>query len=55
MSEFQTFIGGLFDTNAYVLKAPGGEILFDAPTGTLDWLEKTEHLSPPVIDHPRAH
>ena len=48
MSEFQTFIGGLFDTNAYVLKAPGGEILFDAPTGTLDWLEK-QSISPQLL------
>jgi hydroxyacylglutathione hydrolase len=40
MSEFQTFIGGIFDTNAYLVKAPAGEILFDAPTGTLNWLEE---------------
>jgi hydroxyacylglutathione hydrolase len=40
MSEFQTFIGGIFDTNAYLVKAQAGEILFDAPTGTLDWLER---------------
>jgi hydroxyacylglutathione hydrolase len=48
MSEFQTFIGGIFDTNAYLIKARGGEILFDAPTGTLDWLER-ENITPSLL------
>jgi hydroxyacylglutathione hydrolase len=48
MSEFQTFIGGIFDTNAYLVKAPAGEILFDAPTGTLGWLEQ-QNLTPHLL------
>jgi hydroxyacylglutathione hydrolase len=40
MIEFQTFIGGIFETNAYLVAAPGGAILFDAPTGTREWLEE---------------
>jgi hydroxyacylglutathione hydrolase len=48
MFEFQTFIGGIFDTNAYLIKAPGGEILFDAPTGTLDWLEE-QKITPELL------
>jgi glyoxylase-like metal-dependent hydrolase (beta-lactamase superfamily II) len=38
MLHFQTFIGGIFDTNAYLVQAPGGNILFDAPTGSSDWI-----------------
>ncbi|MBV8414670.1 MAG: MBL fold metallo-hydrolase [Verrucomicrobia bacterium] len=38
MLHFQTFIGGIFDTNAYLVQAPGGNILFDAPTGSADWV-----------------
>ena len=48
MFDFQTFIGGIFDTNAYLVKAPAGEILFDAPTGTLDWLER-ENITPGLL------
>lgn len=33
MSEFKTFTGGPYETNAYLLEAPGGTILFDAPSG----------------------
>lgn len=33
MSEFKTFTGGPYETNAYLLEAPGGGILFDAPAG----------------------
>jgi glyoxylase-like metal-dependent hydrolase (beta-lactamase superfamily II) len=39
MIDFQTFIGGILETNAYLLAAPEGAILFDAPTGTCEWLE----------------
>jgi hydroxyacylglutathione hydrolase len=48
MFEFQTFIGGIFDTNAYIVKVSGGQILFDAPSGTLDWLEQ-QHLTPKLL------
>ncbi len=40
MLEFQTFIGGIFDTNGYLLHAPHGQILIDAPTGVCQWLQK---------------
>jgi hydroxyacylglutathione hydrolase len=40
MIEFQSFIGGILETNAYLLAAPAGLILFDAPTGTCKWLEE---------------
>jgi hydroxyacylglutathione hydrolase len=36
---YQTFCGGLFETNCYLLDAPLGPILFDAPDGTCAWLE----------------
>ena len=36
---YQTFTGGIFETNSYLLDAPGGAILFDAPEGACDWLK----------------
>jgi hydroxyacylglutathione hydrolase len=38
MLQIQTFIGGIFDTNAFLILGPGGNILFDAPTGSADWI-----------------
>jgi hydroxyacylglutathione hydrolase len=38
MLQFQTFIGGIFDTNGYLLQTPGGNLLIDAPTGAADWI-----------------
>jgi hydroxyacylglutathione hydrolase len=38
MLQIQTFIGGIFDTNAYLILANGGNILFDAPTGSAEWV-----------------
>jgi hydroxyacylglutathione hydrolase len=40
MLQIQTFIGGIFDTNAYLILGPGGHILFDAPTGAADWIRE---------------
>jgi hydroxyacylglutathione hydrolase len=37
MLQIQTFIGGIFDTNAYLILGSGGNILFDAPTGAAEW------------------
>ncbi len=36
--DYQTFTGGIFETNCYAFPAPGGWILFDAPEGACDWL-----------------
>jgi hydroxyacylglutathione hydrolase len=38
MLQIQTFIGGIFDTNAYLIRGPEGIILFDAPTGSAEWV-----------------
>ena len=35
---YETFCGGIFETNCYLLEAPEGSILFDAPDGACDWL-----------------
>lgn len=40
-SRYQTFCGGIFETNCYLFDAPEGPILFDAPDGACDWLEKS--------------
>ena len=36
--NYQTFCGGIFETNCYLFDAPEGQILFDAPDGACDWL-----------------
>jgi hydroxyacylglutathione hydrolase len=36
--RYETFCGGIFETNCYLLEAPEGSILFDAPDGACDWL-----------------
>ena len=36
--RYDTFCGGLFETNCYLLEAPDGWILFDGPDGACDWL-----------------
>jgi glyoxylase-like metal-dependent hydrolase (beta-lactamase superfamily II) len=38
--RYDTFCGGIFETNCYLLHAPGGAILFDAPDGACAWLER---------------
>src|SRR6266542_4279948 len=35
---YKTFCGGIFETNCYLLKAPEGGILFDAPDGACEWV-----------------
>ena len=36
---YETFCGGIFETNCYLVDAPAGLILFDAPDGACEWLE----------------
>jgi glyoxylase-like metal-dependent hydrolase (beta-lactamase superfamily II) len=47
-SSYETFCGGIFETNCYLLHAPGGAILFDAPDGACDWLESRD-LAPQLL------
>lgn len=35
---YRTFCGGIFETNCYLVEAPHGAILFDAPEGAADWV-----------------
>ncbi|MGI8819491.1 MAG: MBL fold metallo-hydrolase [Chthoniobacterales bacterium] len=46
--DYQTFCGGIFETNCYVLEAPEGAILFDAPDGACQWLE-TRGIAPRLL------
>lgn len=39
---YESFCGGIFETNCYLLHAPGGPILFDAPDGACRWLENRQ-------------
>lgn len=38
-TRYETFCGGIFETNCYLFHAPYGAILFDAPDGACEWLE----------------
>ncbi len=40
MPDFDSFTGGVFDTNCFYLAAPAGNLLIDAPAGALEWLER---------------
>src|SRR5438045_7982149 len=46
--RYQTFCGGIFETNCYLLEPPQGPILFDAPDGACDWLE-AEDITPGLL------
>jgi len=37
--NYESFCGGIFETNCYLIHAPGGAILFDAPDGACGWVE----------------
>lgn len=39
MLTYETYCGGLFETNCYLISAPEGAILFDAPEGACEWLD----------------
>lgn len=39
MINYKSFCGGIFETNCYLLQAPEGWILFDAPDGACGWLD----------------
>ncbi len=45
---YDTFCGGIFETNCYLLQAPHGPVLFDAPEGACDWLE-SQGLAPKLL------
>jgi glyoxylase-like metal-dependent hydrolase (beta-lactamase superfamily II) len=36
--RYKSFCGGIFETNCYLIEAPEGPILFDAPDGACNWL-----------------
>ena len=46
--DYETFCGGIFETNCYLLHAPEGAILFDAPDGACEWLE-TRGICPKLL------
>ena len=37
--KYDTFCGGVFETNCYLFHAPEGAVLFDAPDGSCAWLQ----------------
>jgi hydroxyacylglutathione hydrolase len=39
---YESFCGGIFETNSYLVKAPEGWILVDAPEGACEWLRSLE-------------
>ncbi|HXX42423.1 MAG TPA: MBL fold metallo-hydrolase [Chthoniobacterales bacterium] len=45
---YETFCGGLFETNCYLIEAPQGWILFDAPDGAADWVA-SRNIDPKLL------
>jgi hydroxyacylglutathione hydrolase len=46
--KYQSFCGGIFETNCYLVEAPEGWILFDAPQGAHEWL-RSLNVSPKLL------
>src|SRR5215216_4744010 len=46
--NYKAFCGGIFETNCYLLEAPDGWILFDAPQGACEWL-RSLNIHPKVL------
>ncbi len=46
--RYESFCGGIYETNCYVLQAPQGTLLFDAPDGCCDWLQ-SRGITPAVL------
>jgi glyoxylase-like metal-dependent hydrolase (beta-lactamase superfamily II) len=46
--HYDSFCGGIFETNCYLLHAPKGDILFDAPDGACEWLV-ANHFAPKLL------
>ena len=40
--NYEAFCGGVFETNCYLVSAPEGWILFDAPQGACDWVQSRD-------------
>lgn len=52
MLQIDTFTGGLFDTNCFLIKNAGRSILIDAPQGCADWLaSRGHHVSLLLLTH----
>jgi glyoxylase-like metal-dependent hydrolase (beta-lactamase superfamily II) len=45
---YKAFCGGIFETNSYLVEAPQGWILFDAPEGACEWVRSLD-IHPKVL------
>ena len=52
--NYESFCGGIFETNCYLLEAPEGSILFDAPQGACEWL-RSLGIEPKLLLLTHAH
>jgi hydroxyacylglutathione hydrolase len=46
--RYETFCGGIFETNCYLFEAADGWILFDAPQGACEWL-RSLNVAPKLL------
>jgi hydroxyacylglutathione hydrolase len=46
--RYESFCGGIYETNCYVLHPSEGAVLFDAPDGSCDWLESRQ-ITPKLL------
>jgi hydroxyacylglutathione hydrolase len=51
---YETFTGGMFETNCYLVHAPQGPILFDAPDGVCQWLQSRK-IEPKMLILTHGH
>ncbi len=52
-TDFEQYTGGFFQTNAYLLPAPGGgKVLIDAPEGCAAWVRENDwHIEALLLTH----
>ena len=46
--RYETFCGGIFETNCYLWHTPQRAILFDAPDGSCEWLQRNR-VQPKIL------
>jgi glyoxylase-like metal-dependent hydrolase (beta-lactamase superfamily II) len=52
--NYKKFCGGIFETNCYLLEAPQGWMLFDAPQGSCEWV-KSLGIEPKLLILTHGH
>ena len=54
MPRYESFVGGALQTNGYLVPAPLGHVLIDAPEGVCDWLRRVR-VTPDLLVLTHGH